>query len=850
MRTINNAIRKAILTESGDYRPSIRITLISGQIISLDETNILINGLSKEDAASSDESFSALGSVIMSGFDITIDNINGTYSNYDFENAIVVFEILVPDRSVTPVTTTAVKMGKYVVDHVTETDYTIQLSLLDFMVKFDKPYSDSQLVYPATLGEIVLDACQICGVPFITVDFYNKNLEVAVRPDDSRLTFRDVIGWVAAIGGYFAHVDDYGELAFSWFDLTAYNNMGSWVDNVYTLNPNYIGTVTYDNIEYMYGNGYHYIDSLYSKDIDVNRITITGIKIIVVDSDDVEHVYTAGTSDYVIEISDNPFITTSNAQSIALNLANKIVGLSFYRADISHPANFTIQQGDAAVIYDSRRDKLYPILVTRTVFSFSDAQTTVCGAESITKKQSARYSEISKAYSKSKSLVDKEKTSRELAIEQLEDRIEENGGLFTTIETVQGGGNVYYLHDQPLLADSSIVWKMTSEAWAVTTDYSGSSTVWNAGLTVDGVFIAQMLSTLALNFEWGVGGILTLGGQNDTNGRLRMLNSLSQQVGTWNKDGLTTKSLTADDYIYVDGNTNSSIKIPLGSDGRYIRMSSSGFLVHTPEDVNNSANLRLSPPDPISSAVTYDEPSGDSEYDHNDYIENPPTLRAYSGDTTANTYIRANGLSIDFSSINRYAFLTARELKFNSARDSNSNPDIDNETGSWSQLSRTRLKIMNGSSGSTLTSSGLTISGTKSRIVNTENYSRRLLYCYETASPMFGDVGEGIVSEDGICYIVIEKIFAQTITTSQYQVFLQAYGEGVIYVHERKSDHFIVKGTPGLKFGWELKAKQYDFDQLRLDADYTNFNTETLETNDYAGDAVLHIQQIQDERSV
>ena len=57
----------------------------------------------------------------------------------------------------------------------------------------------------------------------------------------------------------------------------------------------------------------------------------------------------------------------------------------------------------------------------------------------------------------------------------------------------------------------------------------------------------------------------------------------------------------------------------------------------------------------------------------------------------------------------------------------------------------------------------LIVSGTKSRVVNTENYKDRLLYCYETPSPMFGDIGEGTIDETGKCYVYIDDVFAEIV---------------------------------------------------------------------------------------
>lgn len=145
----------------------------------------------------------------------------------------------------------------------------------------------------------------------------------------------------------------------------------------------------------------------------------------------------------------------------------------------------------------------------------------------------------------------------------------------------------------------------------------------------------------------------------------------------------------------------------------------------------------------------------------------------------------------------------------------------------------------------TLTTQNLQVTGTKNRKVSTDQYSDRLLYCYETPSPMFGDVGEGEIGADGRCYVWLDAVFAQTISTEGYQVFLQRYGAGDCWVAERRPGCFIVEGEPGLRFGWEIKAKQRDFDQRRLDtAEQPYTPTET----DYGALAAAHIDDIRKER--
>lgn len=129
---------------------------------------------------------------------------------------------------------------------------------------------------------------------------------------------------------------------------------------------------------------------------------------------------------------------------------------------------------------------------------------------------------------------------------------------------------------------------------------------------------------------------------------------------------------------------------------------------------------------------------------------------------------------------------------------------------------------------------------TKSREVETDNYGKRLQYSYETPVPMFGDIGEVIIDEDGLGYVDIDDIFSETIANRvEYQVFLQKEGEGDCWIAEKSPRYFVVQGTPGLKVAWELKAKQKEFINTRLELsenyldeyEYRNIDDDLL--NDY-----------------
>jgi hypothetical protein len=137
--------------------------------------------------------------------------------------------------------------------------------------------------------------------------------------------------------------------------------------------------------------------------------------------------------------------------------------------------------------------------------------------------------------------------------------------------------------------------------------------------------------------------------------------------------------------------------------------------------------------------------------------------------------------------------------------ESNTLFSVDGRTTGWVACSNLRSR------------GNIQASGTKSRVVDTDNYGTRLLYCDETPSPTFTDFGSGRTDEDGLCYVEIDGIFAETVRTDMaYQVFLQKCGAGDLWVEEKTPSYFTVHGTPNLAFDWQLKAHQtgFEFDRL------------------------------------
>ena len=108
--------------------------------------------------------------------------------------------------------------------------------------------------------------------------------------------------------------------------------------------------------------------------------------------------------------------------------------------------------------------------------------------------------------------------------------------------------------------------------------------------------------------------------------------------------------------------------------------------------------------------------------------------------------------------------------------------------------------------------------GSKNAAVETSQ-GTTLINAYETAEYYFGDIGESATDESGICKVMIDPLFLETVNTSiPYQVFVSPYSNDKVWVAERYDTFFVVKSDkPNAKFTWELKAKRLGYENNRLE---------------------------------
>lgn len=526
MKNISTEFKRALFYNHRDYIAFANITLVDGTVLNLTNDEIWQGGYSREDAISEDENFTVLGSAIINSATLIINNINSKFSQYTFENATVKLTEAMQFNENGSTRIERLKAGTYTVDSTNYNGATIRLSLIDNMSKFDRPYSESSLVYPASCVTIIRDACSVCGVQLNNFESALKNLSIANPPEKDGTTFREVISWVATICGCYARCNIEGDLDLQWIDTELLQSTFDGIDGgEFDTNSPYYATGdtadgelfnpwTNDN-EYDGGafsdlNNIAVIKNLSSQNICVDDTVIAGVRILVKDksanseSDILSYIYPANYTDgFVVEISDNEFITTNNVQPILNHIGQLLYGMTFRKLNVTQLSDPSIEAGDIGLVID-RKQNTYAIIVTRCTFKIGSRQTIVCGSESALNNSSSRFSQATKTYLETKSLINVERNARVIALENLADALESKSGLYTTVETTESG-DIFYLHDLPNLSESSVVWKMTDEGWGVTTNYNGDhpeQTVWNAGMTVDGDAIVRILSAEGINADW------------------------------------------------------------------------------------------------------------------------------------------------------------------------------------------------------------------------------------------------------------------------------------------------------------------------------------------------------------
>lgn len=784
-----------------------------------------------------------VGAAVIKEYTAVLDNFDGKYNGLKFEGAdiqaVVALKLANEEWEY-------LDKGLYRIVQAKAIGETISVKAYDSMLFFDRPYSDSNLSYPASLQQIVHNACTDCQITYDGTGIQMTDFIVQKRPNDEALTYRDIISYAAQIMGCYAKISHLDRLEFSWYEkLPDFINAGTFFEHTDIVSGGTFTSIPEDIICAAFGSlgDNHHLYDLKTKSINTDNITITGVRVVPeVEKSDNQITVDYGQENYMIVIEQNPLIQDSvSAQSAATYVGQKLVGMTFRPLTVSVQSDPSIEAGDLVVISDDPRNNSVQSVITNTTFVMGGAQKIECTAETETEKTYTKYGAATKILAKAKQETQVELSAYEVAAQNMNQLAANTFGFYATTVKQSGGTVIAYRHNKPKLSESKIVYKSGIDGFFVTQDYRGSDAAttaagkWSSGFDSSGNAVANILSVIGINFSWAHGGTLTLGGNGNGNGRLVILAASGAQIGYIDNtgvhfnQGVFSGSLQAATGTFAGSlqAATGTFRGDLSAAGGTFRgnlsaaggtfsgdlQAASGTFKGAVAALGDRKSVRVSDGD----IRFYYDYEGDIIFedgtDPGQYVSIEATPSSTGG--MGNLEIKAgNGAgNIKLNGLVRTDYIGTRNLEVSR------NAAVD---GKLSVQGRAELSYIYATNGiwceSDITAMGdLLATGDKSRIVETSFYGSRLLFCYETPTPMFGDIGFGKVDEQGVCYVLIDDIFSETIDSlTDYFVFLQKEGEGDLWVEKKERPYFVVRGTPGLSFSWEIKAVQKDSRALRL----------------------------------
>lgn len=392
--------------------------------------------------------------------------------------------------------------GTYTVTIPEQYGEIIKLAALDDMYKSDTAYK-TKLKLPQTLSVLVRDACDTLDIPMGFTVMSHGAMSISKIPEN--MTFRQFFGYVAMIECANARLNQKGQLEFVKWSL----------DKEPTI---------------------ELVDYISAPTISSDDIVITGIEVV---KGDKSELY--GKTGYVLKM-ENDLVSDEDLATVAAQIGDSIIGTRFRNLQGELAFNPLLEFGDIAYSYDRKKNK-YVTPLTDVSYAVNGKTTVKTQAEDPIKGMSQFVSEVTKAIVAARRLVQQEKTAREKALEEFGKRIDSATGVYTTEEIQEDGSRIFYLHDKPTLAESKVIWKMTSEAWGVSTD--GGQT-WNGGMTVDGDTIVRILNAVGVNATWINTGAITVKDANE---------NILFQVD------MDTKTVVIDPDVLIIGNMTLSEKL-------------------------------------------------------------------------------------------------------------------------------------------------------------------------------------------------------------------------------------------------------------------------------------------------
>lgn len=268
-----------------------------------------------------------VGGCVISSFRFVLNNWSGIFDDFDFAGAFI--EPYLGHTSGSFVSNDdQIKIGRYYIASHKTYGHTIACVAYDALKLMDQ--TPLSLTYPITAADAVEAIADNHGmsvtgtIPSITLTDPGEDM-----------TERLALSYISALCGKFVSITSNNRIAFKWYDGTALEK-----------------------------------ETIFSEEIELADITITGVK----------HGSTmTGTDGYVIDLSDNPFITSANVATVLQN-AGAVIGTSFRSGNVSILADPSIEEGDL-ITFESQAGETVTMPVTTYVYKLGVSEEVGCDAE-------------------------------------------------------------------------------------------------------------------------------------------------------------------------------------------------------------------------------------------------------------------------------------------------------------------------------------------------------------------------------------------------------------------------------------------------------------------------------------
>ena len=406
-----------------------------------------------------------LGSACMSELSFTLENTDGAFDDKVFEGAQLYVTTSFPTGS----TTETVPIGYYTVDSPPRKLRSIKITAYDRMAKFNRAY-DTELAYPATLYQIVADACTKCGVSQkLPTNTLHRGVSIPKRPEADNLTYRQVLVWAAELMGVSLYIDYDGKLTGGWYATNAKH------------------TVIKASDRFTSGN----------TDFAENNIVFSGVRIVGNDENKTE--YLAGTKDYAFNIEGNLLVQSD------MNLSTLVTELKTARCSLTYtPMSCTTHS--------------FPHLRPLDIMNFETAQGTKRVVLTNVKWQSQNrctrlegkgetatqsgYATMGAFTPKQQAVLEQSRAQQAAQINDFEqatlalnETIANSMGLYVTRKADSNGAVITYYHDKPTLEGSNTIYCRNAGGYAWTNNgWNNGSPNWEYGVSKDGDAVIRSIA--------------------------------------------------------------------------------------------------------------------------------------------------------------------------------------------------------------------------------------------------------------------------------------------------------------------------------------------------------------------